>query len=343
MKPDKTKSPPYGPRFITTSTSEYDPRPLNVAVSRNLKVAPATRAFGINTSELRRSPVELTFPEVKSTGSPFEFTALVVHWRASSAVVSISTSSSAGKKALPVSSSRALGFCFASASALISTCGRMPDSTITRTVEFDRSSLVVLPTLTAKLYRPGGRERGSTIQSHEVRKGAATVQALGGGGGAASAVLGGVDASTETAHSQSKMRLALGSSGSPESHAVSVNGVSSPVVRSPPEISPRSGWSIRPTSTDAEPQTGVDASAMHPVTTSVYRTPGVSDEPGTSRSRKLRVRWSRTMEFGTAPTGASDRREDPVLVHTKLIRSAPSAKHEASCAAACRVILSAAR
>ena len=335
VKPERRTSPPYGPRSITTLICAYDGRPLYVAMSRNANVAPAATALGSSTRELRRSPVELTLGELRSIGTPSGDNAVVVHCSVMSSVTSGCVVPSAGRKARPERTRRLFGFCLASTSGSTSTCGRMPASTATATVELDVSAEFCLPTITLKEYLPGGSVPAATTHSQVEVEGGVIVQAAGGGGGAAvplseAAVLG----SSARMHCQRKVRGVFGSSGSVDAHALTEKSLSSPVVRSPPAISPRSGWSRRPMFVVAEPHTTVVPVFMQPVTESVYITPGVRVEPTTSKSRKILVRASRVSVSGTVPAGASESSADAVFCHVKLTLVSLETKHDAIRAAA---------
>ena len=153
-KPDSRTSPPYAPAFMTTVTSANELRPLKRVTSLNLTVEPACNAFGSTTRLLRELPVDVMFLDAKSRARPVRGSmASVRHSKVSSASMSPAKSSpsSIGNEAPPDRTSFSLGFCFASASGSMVTCGRIPGSMVTETAVLTFSEPSIFPTTTLNM------------------------------------------------------------------------------------------------------------------------------------------------------------------------------------------------
>lgn len=118
VKPESSKSPPYGPRFIIMIVSAFPLRPSKVATSLKVICAPAVSTLGRITSVLRRFPVELTFANERFRGFPVRTSSpcSTCHSKVNPEVVA-AVAPSAGTNAEPSRTSFRFGFCFAKASS----------------------------------------------------------------------------------------------------------------------------------------------------------------------------------------------------------------------------------
>ena len=233
--------PPYGAEFIFTRMLADAERPWKLATSVKVYSAPARSIPGSSARLGRVLLVVLTAVEERS--------------REASSTAHSYVSADAGcpgMAAAEVRRSLSAGGCFAKASSVMSTEGRVPATTVTFTVArtFSESAArAVLLTTSSKLKLPAGIAPAAMDHAHTVSAGGSARQA-----GLFST---GVhrQAKRSVPHSPAALHCAVGSSGSFEWQPSRKSSLSWPTVRSAPLMPPPRGSSRRNTSVSALPQT----------------------------------------------------------------------------------------